>query len=171
MTERQEAYITPTVLIWAREQLCLTPRAAAGKVGVRPSDWDAWESGQQRPTMEQAREIAEALRFPMGCLWLPKRPDEYPSRVSEPEPLTDEELATIEEIRPADDVLWAVGDRRMGTDTILLRLVAEVRHFHAALDRDRCVCVHNHDNRHESQCEELRAAVDRIREIAGLPND
>lgn len=72
------AYINHHVLTWAREQRGYSPREAAGAVGVRPKDWDAWESGERLPTMDQAHEIAHALRFPFGCMWLPKRPDAYP---------------------------------------------------------------------------------------------
>lgn len=78
MNGPQLAYINHHILTWAREQRSLTPREAAGAAGVKPATWNTWESGTVLPTMEQAREIAHALRFPMGYLWLPKRPDEYP---------------------------------------------------------------------------------------------
>ena len=69
------AFITPGVLTWARQRRNLDVEALASKVHVKPAAVSAWESGGQRPTFRQAINAANALRVPLGYLYLSEPPD------------------------------------------------------------------------------------------------
>lgn len=74
------AYIRAPMLTWMRTEQCLTIREAAGKIGVKPGKWEAWEAGTACPTMEHVWQIQDALRMPHGYLWLSRPPTVPPAR-------------------------------------------------------------------------------------------
>ncbi len=72
-----EAFITPRMLIWARERLHYSsPAEAAEKLGVPDEKLGAWETGRSRPTFRQAEDLAKKLRIPLGYLYLSAPPNE-----------------------------------------------------------------------------------------------
>ncbi len=71
-----EAFITPALLIWARERNHLTIDAASKKLGITEEKLASWENGQARPTMRQAQELAKKFRIPFGYLYLSSPPQE-----------------------------------------------------------------------------------------------
>lgn len=71
-----EAFITPSVLRWARERDGLSTEDAAERLNVKPERLEAWESGTARPTFRQAQAIAQHLSVPFGYLFLSDPPDE-----------------------------------------------------------------------------------------------
>lgn len=72
-----EAFITPRILTWARERLHYDSLSeAAQKLGVSVEKLTAWESGDERPSLRQAHDIAKKLRVPLGYLYLSAPPDE-----------------------------------------------------------------------------------------------
>ena len=72
-----KAYITPSVLKWAREdRMGLTVEALAGQIGQKPQKVQAWEDDTDRPTIRQAQKLAKALRIPLGYLYLSNPPDD-----------------------------------------------------------------------------------------------
>ena len=73
---KQVAFITPSVLQWARLRARLSVEALADKAHVRKAKIIAWESGGERPTMRQAEHVAAALHVPFGYLFLPQPPTE-----------------------------------------------------------------------------------------------
>jgi transcriptional regulator with XRE-family HTH domain len=69
-----EAFITPGLVRWARERVRRSPEEAASRLGVKPEQWEAWESGDRRPTLRQAQALARSLYIPFGYLYLPTPP-------------------------------------------------------------------------------------------------
>ncbi|MBI4296589.1 MAG: ImmA/IrrE family metallo-endopeptidase [Chloroflexi bacterium] len=65
-----EALVTPQLLKWARERRHFSVHTAANKVNVEPHKLDAWEKGQERPTLRQAQSLAQTLNVPFGYLFL-----------------------------------------------------------------------------------------------------
>jgi Zn-dependent peptidase ImmA (M78 family)/transcriptional regulator with XRE-family HTH domain len=71
-----EAYITPSVLRWARERDNLTTETAADRFDISRERFEAWENGAARPTFRQAQNIAQRLNIPFGYLFLSSPPEE-----------------------------------------------------------------------------------------------
>lgn len=69
------AYITPDVLVWARDRSNLTFDELAHKVNVKPHRISDWESGETHPTFRQAEMLANALHVPFGYFFLPSPPE------------------------------------------------------------------------------------------------
>lgn len=68
------AMVTPTVLIWARKESGFEPESVAKKLQVRLENLLAWEQGERRPTMRQAKNLAKVYHRPLGVLFLPQPP-------------------------------------------------------------------------------------------------
>ena len=73
---RTEAYIIPASLKGARERRFSDLQSAAEGLRYPAAKLDAWESGTQRPTLNQARDLAHRLRVPFGYLYLNDLPAE-----------------------------------------------------------------------------------------------
>lgn len=71
---RQEAFVNPDLLVWARESINMDVDAAAKKIGVKPDRLGEWEAGAKRPTVIQARKMSHVYRRPLATFYLPKRP-------------------------------------------------------------------------------------------------
>ncbi|HXH06645.1 MAG TPA: XRE family transcriptional regulator [Vicinamibacterales bacterium] len=87
--------VPPKLLTWARERAGLTLQDLAGRF----PKVDAWEQGQQQPTLRQLEEFARAVHVPIGFLFLPGPP-------AEPLPVPD--LRTVSDrpvARPSPDLL------------------------------------------------------------------
>jgi len=71
---RQEAFVNPDLLTWARESINMDVDEAAGKIYVKGSRLREWESGEKRPTINQARKMSQVYRRPLAAFYLPERP-------------------------------------------------------------------------------------------------
>jgi Zn-dependent peptidase ImmA (M78 family)/DNA-binding XRE family transcriptional regulator len=73
------AYITPTIIGWARERAGLSVEELADRLQVQAHDVREWEEGRARPNLNKAEDIAHRLRIPFGYLFLSRAPkDEVP---------------------------------------------------------------------------------------------
>jgi len=70
------AYIQPSMLQWAIERGGLPLALLAKKLGVAEEKVRAWLAGEARPTLRQARLLAQKLHVPFGYLFLDSPPDE-----------------------------------------------------------------------------------------------
>jgi Zn-dependent peptidase ImmA (M78 family)/DNA-binding XRE family transcriptional regulator len=68
------ADVTPDIITWAREMHRLTQSQLAEKVHVHENQIEKWEEGKTKPTFNQAIDLANALRIPLGYLFLTTRP-------------------------------------------------------------------------------------------------
>lgn len=76
MGAETQAYITPTVLRWARERARASTDRLAKRLNTNPDKVASWEAGHKHPSFKQAEKIAEVLSIPFGYLFLPGPPKE-----------------------------------------------------------------------------------------------
>jgi len=80
---KNEAPITPELLVWAREKAGLTiGEAVVPEFAEKLSEW---EEGKSKPTISQAEKLAEIYKVPFAAFFLPKPP-------KKPKPLTLREI-------------------------------------------------------------------------------
>jgi Zn-dependent peptidase ImmA (M78 family)/DNA-binding XRE family transcriptional regulator len=72
-----EAKITPAVMEWARKKSGYTPERAARKIGRPSEDIRAWETGELKPTLAQARKASGVYKRPLAVFFLPEPPKEF----------------------------------------------------------------------------------------------
>jgi transcriptional regulator with XRE-family HTH domain len=72
-----KAYITPTVIKWARETAHMTLEVAASKVSVQPERLAQWEAGATQPTIRQAETLAKTYKRPFALFFLPQPPRDF----------------------------------------------------------------------------------------------
>jgi DNA-binding transcriptional regulator YiaG len=72
-----KAYITPSVLKWARESTRMTEETAAAKVSVTVNKLKEWEAGTNQPTIRQAQILAKAYKRPLALFFLPEVPRDF----------------------------------------------------------------------------------------------
>lgn len=73
---RFEGRINPDVLKWARARAGVDLEDLSKKLKLDRAKLAAWEDGNAKPTFEQARKAARALRVPFGFLFFPRPPFE-----------------------------------------------------------------------------------------------
>ncbi len=74
---RNDALITPQLLIWARERIGMTIELAAKAAGVALDKYEKWENGEQLPTINQAKKFAQKAKIPYVWLYLDSPPEKY----------------------------------------------------------------------------------------------
>jgi Zn-dependent peptidase ImmA (M78 family) len=72
-----KAYITPSVLKWARETAKMPVETAASKVPVSADKLREWEEGISQPTIKQAQLLAKVYKRPFALLFLPDIPRDF----------------------------------------------------------------------------------------------
>lgn len=99
----QKAYITPSVLKWARETARMTEETAAAKIPVPVEKLREWEAGTSQPTIKQAQILAKAYRRPFAIFFLPDIPLDFQPiqdfRRPGSKPLTTSSIFIIREIQ------------------------------------------------------------------------
>lgn len=74
---RNKALVTPQLLVWARESAHLRPDEAARKIVISEDTLHAWESGEERPTLIQARKASRIYGRPLAVFYLEEVPREF----------------------------------------------------------------------------------------------
>ncbi|MFH0829274.1 MAG: XRE family transcriptional regulator [Candidatus Kerfeldbacteria bacterium] len=75
---KQEAYVEPAILRWAREKSSLPSSLVAKRVGVPPERLDEWEQGKSRPTVRQTRVLARIYgHLALAVFYLPEPPRDF----------------------------------------------------------------------------------------------
>ena len=72
-----KAYITPTVLKWARKSAKIAEETAARKVAVTKEKIKEWENGESQPTIKQAQTLAKVYKRPFAVFFLPDIPKDF----------------------------------------------------------------------------------------------
>ncbi|MDE0118670.1 MAG: XRE family transcriptional regulator [Bdellovibrionales bacterium] len=75
---KQEAFITPSVIKWARKKAHYSIDVAAKKVGVKTEKLEEWENGKGLPTVTQARKMSQVYRRPLAAFYLSEPPKDFP---------------------------------------------------------------------------------------------
>ncbi len=71
---RNEAFVKPELLAWAREDAGLTLEAAAKRIGVKAERLEAAEQGEGRLTVNQLRALGNVYKRPLAFFYLPQPP-------------------------------------------------------------------------------------------------
>jgi len=66
--------VSPSVLIWAREESGYPAERAAERLGVKAERLAEWELGERQPTMKQVENLAKLYHRPLGLFFRPKPP-------------------------------------------------------------------------------------------------
>jgi Zn-dependent peptidase ImmA (M78 family) len=74
MAKSIPAIITPEVLQWARNLDMIHIDEVSLKLKVKPYKVEAWESGSEYPSLNQAKQLAKQYRIPFAYLYLPDMP-------------------------------------------------------------------------------------------------
>lgn len=72
-----KALIKPELLAWARGRASVTLEDAAGAAHVDVTDLEAWETGDDAPTLSQLRLLAAKYHFPLAVFYLPEPPLDF----------------------------------------------------------------------------------------------
>jgi len=72
-----KAYITPSVLQWARKSARVSEEVAASKVSITVEKLKEWESGASQPTIRQAQTLAKSYKRPFSLFFLPEIPNDF----------------------------------------------------------------------------------------------
>ena len=70
--------INTAIVRWARERIDLPLPLLAKKMGTKPNNIYAWESGEKQPTFRQLRLLAKYLFIPLGYFFLKEPPQVAP---------------------------------------------------------------------------------------------
>lgn len=68
------ALVNPTVLTWARQESGYPLEPVAKRLSVKPERLLAWERGDLKPTVRQAKNLAKVYHRPFGVFFLPEPP-------------------------------------------------------------------------------------------------
>jgi Zn-dependent peptidase ImmA (M78 family)/transcriptional regulator with XRE-family HTH domain len=79
MSSSVKANINAAVLAWARDVAGYDLEEAARKIGVGAKKLQAWELGDEKPTVKQLRNIANVYKRPTATFYLSVAPIERPS--------------------------------------------------------------------------------------------
>lgn len=74
---RNDALVTPQMLVWARERIAMPVDLAAQAVGVAIDKYKSWEQGEKLPTINQAKKFAKKVKIPYAWLFLAAPPEKY----------------------------------------------------------------------------------------------
>ncbi len=77
MPVRIEAEINPKLLMWARNSIRLSIDDLAKKINTSIKKVEEWESGINKPTVTQLRNIAKVLKRPIAIFYLPEPPKTF----------------------------------------------------------------------------------------------
>lgn len=74
---KNDALITPQLLVWARERVAMPVDLAAKAAGVATAKYQSWEQGEQLPTVNQAKKFAKKVKIPYAWFFLATPPEKY----------------------------------------------------------------------------------------------
>lgn len=106
MARSPEALITPEVLAWARDSYGLDLATASKRVGVSVEKLVAWESGEEKPSLAKARQLAKIYKRPLAVFYLPIPPKDFQT-LRDFRKLADTEKAPIVSPELKRAIRWA----------------------------------------------------------------
>lgn len=72
-----KALVKPELIIWARRSAKVSIEEAAKAAGVATDRVDAWERGEDAPTLAQLRALARKYHFPLAVFYLSEPPSDF----------------------------------------------------------------------------------------------
>lgn len=102
MGKKNYAYINKELLVWARSVTPFeTTLDVQGRIGIDASKIDAWESGEELPSINEAKKLALLYKVPFAAFFLPEPPN------VEPRPYTDRRTFNGTVYRETSYELWS----------------------------------------------------------------
>jgi Zn-dependent peptidase ImmA (M78 family)/transcriptional regulator with XRE-family HTH domain len=77
MATRIKALVEPAMLVWARESASLNQEEAAHALTLPVERIQGWERGDDSPTVNQLRRLAERYKRPLSVFYLPEPPQGF----------------------------------------------------------------------------------------------
>ena len=112
-----KALINPELLVWARRQAGYSQEQLADAAGVERPVYEGWESGLEKPSVPQAKKLAQTCRISFAVFYLPKPPEEtghpvdFRTVLSGESRLSPEILAEIRQAKFRREIMLEVLDR------------------------------------------------------------
>ena len=80
MAKKNYAYINKDMLIWARGEtpFLTTSDVEAQQKGIKAEKLDLWESGEELPSINEAKKLAALYKVPLACFFLSTPPEKAP---------------------------------------------------------------------------------------------
>ena len=80
MAKKNYAYINKDMLIWARGEtpFSTTADVEAQQKGIKAEKLDLWESGEEFPSINEAKKLAALYKVPFACFFLSEPPEKVP---------------------------------------------------------------------------------------------
>jgi len=78
MARSTEALVEPDILSWARKSAGFSVEEAASSLQTKPEKVQAWEEGEESPSMAQLRKMAAAYKRALSDFYLPAAPPDEP---------------------------------------------------------------------------------------------
>jgi Zn-dependent peptidase ImmA (M78 family)/transcriptional regulator with XRE-family HTH domain len=103
-SEVNVAYITPSVLSWARKRSRVGDSELKKRLNLTPEKIAEWEQGTSSPPFEKAQKLAEILRVPFGFLFL-SDPPKFDLPIADMRRLEPSYSPTLDFIQVVNDVL------------------------------------------------------------------
>ena len=72
-----KAIIKAELLVWARQRAKVTAEVAAKAANVRLEVLASWEAGEEAPTLNQLRALANCYHFPLAAFYLQEPPTDF----------------------------------------------------------------------------------------------
>ena len=85
MGKKNIAYINPQMLIWARSETpFISPEAVELSFpAINAADLTKWESGEEYPSINEAKKLASIYKVPFACFYLTTPPSKKPRRYTD----------------------------------------------------------------------------------------
>lgn len=77
MAKTVKAPVSPNVLVWARRSACVTIEDAAKAASVEVERVEAWEAGDDRPSLPMLRKLAAKYKRPLAVMLLREPPLDF----------------------------------------------------------------------------------------------
>ena len=74
---KPEVPVNPATLLWARKRASATLEQSAKKAGVDEARIEAWEKGDEKPTVAQLRHLADLYKRPLAFFFLDEVPKDF----------------------------------------------------------------------------------------------
>ncbi len=81
MPPRFKPDVSTELLVWARESARLSVEAAAKKAGLKAHRLEAFEAGDDRPTLKQLVKLARTYQRPLGVFCLSSPPKDFDTKL------------------------------------------------------------------------------------------
>lgn len=120
MGKKNYAYINKELLVWARSTTPFeTTIDVQERVKIDASKIDAWESGEDLPSITEAKKLAALYKIPFATFFLPEPP------AVEPRPYTDRRTYNGTVYRETSYELWSEISRITGNRDKMLEYIEE----------------------------------------------